>query len=54
LVSAGTPIGTIGRMAPEMLTGDTVDERADLFAAGVMPVETLTGVRPSQPERSSE
>src|SRR5262249_38753833 len=45
-VSAGTPIGTMGYMAPEMLTGDTVDERADIFAAGVMLVETLTGARP--------
>ena len=31
--------GTLGYMAPEMLTGGAVDERADLFAIGVMLVE---------------
>ena len=43
---AGTAMGTLGYMAPEVLTGGLVDERADIFAIGVMVVETLTGVRP--------
>ena len=43
---AGTAMGTLGYMAPEVLTGGLVDERADLFAVGVMLVETLTGTRP--------
>jgi tRNA A-37 threonylcarbamoyl transferase component Bud32 len=43
---AGTAMGTIGYMAPEVLTGGVVDERADIFASGVMVVETLTGARP--------
>jgi serine/threonine-protein kinase len=43
---AGTAMGTLGYMAPEVLTGEVVDERADIFAIGVMVVETLTGVRP--------
>jgi serine/threonine protein kinase len=43
---AGTAMGTIGYMAPEALTGGVVDERADIFAIGVMVVETFTGVRP--------
>jgi len=43
---AGTAMGTLGYMAPEMLTGGVIDERADLFAIGVMVVETLTGARP--------
>ena len=43
---AGTAMGTLGYMAPEVLTGGLVDERADLFAIGVMVVETLTGLRP--------
>jgi hypothetical protein len=43
---AGTAMGTIGYMAPEALTGGLVDERADLFAIGVMAVETVTGTRP--------
>ena len=39
-------MGTLGYMAPEVLTGGLVDERADIFAVGVMVVETLTGTRP--------
>jgi serine/threonine-protein kinase len=33
-------------VAPEVLNGGVVDERADIFAIGVMVVETLVGVRP--------
>ncbi len=33
-------------MGPEALTGGSVDERVDIFAIGVMAVETLTGARP--------
>ena len=43
---AGTAMGTLGYMAPEVLTGGHVDERADIFAIGVMVVETLTSARP--------
>jgi serine/threonine protein kinase len=43
---AGQAMGTLGYMAPEVLTGGVVDERADIFAIGVMVVETLTGSRP--------
>src|SRR5262249_31291844 len=43
---AGMAMGTFGYMAPEVLTGGAVDERADLFAVGVMIVETLVGARP--------
>jgi eukaryotic-like serine/threonine-protein kinase len=43
---AGNMMGTLGYMAPEMLTGAAQDERADLFAIGVMLVETVTGARP--------
>jgi eukaryotic-like serine/threonine-protein kinase len=43
---AGTATGTLGYMAPEVLTGGVVDERADIFAIGVMVVETFTGARP--------
>jgi GAF domain-containing protein len=43
---AGTAMGTLGYMAPEVLTGGLVDERADIFAIGVMVVETFTGARP--------
>jgi serine/threonine-protein kinase len=43
---AGKVMGTLGYMAPEVVNGDPVDERADIFAIGVMVVETLTGSRP--------
>jgi serine/threonine protein kinase len=43
---AGTAMGTLGYMAPEVLNGGVVDERADIFAIGVMAVETLVGARP--------
>ena len=43
---AGTAMGTLGYMAPEALNGGVVDERADIFAIGIMVVETLVGARP--------
>jgi eukaryotic-like serine/threonine-protein kinase len=42
----GDLLGTPAYMAPEQLTGGTVDHRADLFAAGVILFEMLTGVKP--------
>jgi hypothetical protein len=46
LTQAGAVMGTFGYMAPEIFTGGPVDERADIFAIGVMVVETLVGARP--------
>jgi eukaryotic-like serine/threonine-protein kinase len=46
VTAAGMAMGTLGYMAPEMLTGGAVDERADIFSVGVMVVETLVGARP--------
>ena len=43
---AGTVMGTLGYMAPEVVNGGAIDERVDIFAIGVMLVETLTGLRP--------
>jgi len=42
----GTVMGTVGYMSPEQLLGQAVDQRADIFAVGVMLAETLTGRRP--------
>jgi hypothetical protein len=46
VTAAGIAMGTLGYMAPEVLTGGVVDARADIFAIGVMVVETLVGTRP--------
>jgi serine/threonine protein kinase/tetratricopeptide (TPR) repeat protein len=49
-VAGGTEPGTLkGKffyMSPEMIAGQAVDHRADLFAAGVMLYEQLCGRRP--------
>src|SRR5215472_12567275 len=46
LTEAGAVMGTFGYIAPEVFTGGPVDERADIFAIGVMAVETFVGARP--------
>ena len=46
LTQAGTVMGTPGYMAPEQVTGQPVDARADLFAIGVIGYEMLTGRNP--------
>jgi serine/threonine protein kinase/tetratricopeptide (TPR) repeat protein len=43
LTRAGTVLGTPGYMAPELITGDTVDARTDLFAVGAILFEMLAG-----------
>ncbi|MCR9115813.1 MAG: protein kinase [bacterium] len=39
-------VGTMGYMAGELLTGDTIDGRVDQFALGVTLYEMMTGKRP--------
>jgi TolB-like protein len=43
LTRVGTVVGTPGYMAPEMITGDPVDARTDLFAVGAILFEMLAG-----------
>jgi serine/threonine-protein kinase len=42
----GTIRGKVGYMAPEQMTGDAVDRRTDIFAAGMILWQILTGTRP--------
>jgi serine/threonine protein kinase len=54
LTEAGTVMGTFGYIAPELFTGGPVDERADIFAIGVMLVETFVGERPFEGQTPHE
>ena len=46
LTQVGTVVGTPTHMAPEQLMGHVADGRADLWAAGVILYELLTGTSP--------
>jgi serine/threonine-protein kinase len=46
LTAPGTVVGSFHYMSPEQLSGQTVDERSDIFSIGVMLFEALTGQIP--------
>jgi eukaryotic-like serine/threonine-protein kinase len=50
LTEAGTSIGTPDYMSPEQLSGAELDARADLYAAGVVLFECVTGRLPFEAE----
>lgn len=41
-----TLMGTVAYISPELLSGDGADERADIYAIGILLYEMLTGVQP--------
>ena len=43
LTRTGTAVGTLAYMSPEQLGGESVDERADVHALGIIVLEILTG-----------
>jgi len=48
MTQTGLVVGTPEYMAPEQLMGQPLDQRVDLFAAGVVLYECLTGRRPHE------
>lgn len=46
LAPAGAIVGTIGYIAPELLTGHPADARSDVFALGVTLYQLIAGKRP--------
>jgi protein kinase-like protein len=54
ITRTGEILGTPQYLAPEQMTGDVVDERADVYALGVILYEMLTGTQPTGGITASE
>ncbi len=46
LTMAGSVMGTPSYMAPELFSGEKIDQRSDLFSAGILLYQLLTGRKP--------
>ncbi len=46
ITTVGTVLGTVDYIAPEQVTGGTIDGRADLYALGVLAYQLLSGRLP--------
>ncbi|MFF2607113.1 Stk1 family PASTA domain-containing Ser/Thr kinase [Arthrobacter koreensis] len=44
--NTGTLVGTVAYLAPELVTGAGADARSDIYSAGIMVYEMLTGSQP--------
>ena len=52
--ASGTLVGTPGYLAPELIQGQQASAAADLFSAGVVLYQMLTGIHPFKGENTSE
>jgi serine/threonine-protein kinase len=53
LTASGALVGTFGYLAPESIKNGKPDQRADLFAVGVILYEALAGLRPFEGESTA-
>jgi len=53
VTKTGMVVGTPEYMAPEQLLGDDIDARADIYSAGIVIYECLTGGRPWSADSST-
>jgi eukaryotic-like serine/threonine-protein kinase len=53
-ITTGVAVGTPGYMSPEQTSGEKADERADVYACGIILYELLSGAKPFQAESPFE